>query len=31
MARAAEAHIHGIIATALLGRDPRNVEGMQAP
>ena len=26
---AAEAHIHGIIATALLGRDPRNVEGMQ--
>ena len=26
---AAEAHIHGIIATALLGRDPRNVEGIQ--
>jgi L-alanine-DL-glutamate epimerase-like enolase superfamily enzyme len=27
---AAEAHIHGIIATALLGRDARNVEGIQA-
>ena len=28
---AAEAHIHGIIASALLGRDPRNIEGIQAP
>ncbi|HJZ42184.1 MAG TPA: enolase C-terminal domain-like protein, partial [Hyphomicrobiaceae bacterium] len=26
---AAEAHIHGIIAPALLGRDPRNIEGIQ--
>jgi L-alanine-DL-glutamate epimerase-like enolase superfamily enzyme len=26
---AAEAHIHGIIASALLGRDPRNIEGIQ--
>jgi L-alanine-DL-glutamate epimerase-like enolase superfamily enzyme len=27
---AAEAHIHGIIAPVLLGRDPRNVEGVQS-
>ena len=27
---AAEAHIHGIIASALIGRDPRNIEAHQA-
>jgi L-alanine-DL-glutamate epimerase-like enolase superfamily enzyme len=26
---AAEAHIHGIVAAAALGRDPRNIEGIQ--